>query len=190
MINKWIDDQLFTSIDYTGKKLAQTEFNNCTFQNCNFTNADLSESDFEKCRFENCNFAMARITGSGMKNVQFSGCKLVGINFDSCSNFLFSVNFNQCALDYSSFTAKKMKETTFVNCSLKEVDFSGTDLSNAIFQNCDLSKAVFYQTNLEKADFRTAENYSIDPEKNKLKKAKFSFSGISGLLEKYNIVIE
>ncbi|MGB5462457.1 MAG: pentapeptide repeat-containing protein, partial [Aureibaculum sp.] len=33
-------------------------------------------------------------------------------------------------------------------------------------------------------------NYSIDPEKNPIKKAKFSQDGIGGLLDKYDIVIE
>ena len=45
------------------------------------------------------------------------------------------------------------------------------------------------QTILEKADFRTAKNYSIDPEQNRLKKAKFSLSGVVGLLRKYDIVV-
>ena len=83
-----------------------------------------------------------------------------------------------------------MKKTKFEDCSLKEVDFSAADLSMAVFLNCDLSQAVFQQTNLEKADFRTAFNYSLNPEANKIKKAKFSLSGIVGLLGKYDIIIE
>jgi uncharacterized protein YjbI with pentapeptide repeats len=72
---------------------------------------------------------------------------------------------------------------------LQEVDFTACDLSSAIFDKCDLAGATFDNTNIEKADFRTAYNYSIDPDKNKLKKAKFSLTGISGLLDKYNIDI-
>jgi hypothetical protein len=44
--------------------------------------------------------------------------------------------------------------------------------------------------NLKKADLRTAYNYHIDPESNKLKKAKFSLQGLPGLLDKYGIDIE
>jgi hypothetical protein len=43
---------------------------------------------------------------------------------------------------------------------------------------------------MEKADLRTSYNYSLDPEINRITKAKFSILGISGLLEKYNITIE
>ncbi len=112
------------------------------------------------------------------------------IGFDDCSDFLFAVSFQKCTLDYSSFTEKKMKKTKFADCSLKEADFSAADLSMAVFENCDLFLTVFQRTNLEKADLRTASNYSIDPEVNRIRKAKFSYSGISGLLIKYNIEIE
>jgi len=190
MINKWHEDQVFTSISYLGQKLTHTEFDVCTFQNCNFSNADLTDSDFVNCRFENCNFSMAKLSGSGMKDVRFTDCKLIGINFDSCSDFLFAVNFQKCVLDYSSFVKKKMRKTKFAECSLNEVDFSDADLSMVDFHNCNLHQSVFHQTNLEKADFLSAVNYSFDPEINKIRKAKFSYSGISGLLRKYNIEIE
>jgi uncharacterized protein YjbI with pentapeptide repeats len=59
-----------------------------------------------------------------------------------------------------------------------------------MFDNCDLTGAVFDHTNIEKADFRTSYNYTIDPEINRIKKAKFSILGVSGLLDKYDIDIE
>jgi len=83
-----------------------------------------------------------------------------------------------------------MKKASFIDCSLKEVDFTAVDLSMAVFGNCNLERALFHESNLEKADFRTAANYTIDPETNKIKKAKFSTSGLAGLLGKYNIEIE
>jgi hypothetical protein len=52
-----------------------------------------------------------------------------------------------------------------------------------------LLNSTFSNTNLEKADLSTSINFSIDPEKNKLKKAKFSVSGLVGLVAKYNIDI-
>ena len=50
--------------------------------------------------------------------------------------------------------------------------------------------AKFENSILEKADLRTSRNYLIDPELNKIKKAKFSIHGIAGLLAKYDIEIE
>ena len=69
-------------------------------------------------------------------------------------------------------------------------DFTEADLTNSVFDNCDLAGAKFEKTILEKADLRTSHNYSIDPEINKIKKAKFSVHGITGLLDKYDIEIE
>ena len=114
----------------------------------------------------------------------------MGLRFENCSDFLFTADFDHCQLNLSSFTGMKLKRTKFNNSTLCEVDFSGADLSHALFENCDLSRAVFERSLLEKADFRTAYNFSIDPEMNKIKKAKFSAAGIAGLLNKYDIEIE
>ena len=92
-------------------------------------------------------------------------------------------------MDYAVFMAKKMPETHFEGCRLKEVDFTQCDLSKAVFDKCDLEGAVFDRTILEKADFRSAENYRIDPENNRIKKAKFSVLGLEGLLGIYDIDI-
>jgi uncharacterized protein YjbI with pentapeptide repeats len=56
-----------------------------------------------------------------------------------------------------------------------------------IFENCDLAGAIFENTILERADFRTARNFSLDPEINQIKKAKFSLADLPGLLLKYDI---
>jgi len=84
----------------------------------------------------------------------------------------------------------KLTKMQFHDCSLIDVNFEKTDLSDSVFHNCDLSQANFFQTNLYKTDFRTAFNYEIDPEFNKMKKARFSNVGLAGLLKKYEIEIE
>jgi len=50
--------------------------------------------------------------------------------------------------------------------------------------------AVFESTHLERADFRTATNYQIDPERNKMEGAKFSVNNLAGLLVKYELDLE
>ena len=90
----------------------------------------------------------------------------------------------------ASFYKLRLKGTSFKNCSLAEVDFSGADLTRSTFANCDLGRAIFARTVLEKADLVSSYNYSIDPETNRIKKARFSLPGIIGLLNKYDIEIE
>ncbi len=93
-------------------------------------------------------------------------------------------------LNNSSFYKTKIKNTSFKNTQLQEADFTECDLTNSLFDNCDLARTTFDATIIEKADFRTSYNYSIDPEINRIKKAKFSIPGISGLLDKYDLEID
>ena len=122
--------------------------------------------------------------------MHFKDCKLIGLHFENCNGFLFAVGFQGCQLNLSSFYQRDLKNTLFKNCNLQEVDFVETDLTSSTFDNCDLTNAIFENTNLQKVDFRTSFNYSIDPELNRIKKAKFSRMEVVGLLNKYNIEIE
>ena len=98
--------------------------------------------------------------------------------------------FEGCQIDYTTFYQLKLPKTEFKNCSLKEADFTETDFSGSSFANCDLSGAVFESANLDKTDFRTAENYDIDLEKNRVAKSRFSQDGLKGLLSKYDLIID
>lgn len=184
------EDKIFTNVDYTDKKIQKSEFAYCSFNACNFTKAILNNSDFMDCSFTGCNFSLAVVENTRLKNIKFIHCKLIGVDFSKCNDFLFAATYTNCQMDYCSFYGKKMKKTIFTDCTLKEVDFSEADLTSAIFNRCDLLDASFNRTNLEKADLRIAYNYALDPELNKIKKAKFSHDGIAGLLGKYGIEIE
>jgi fluoroquinolone resistance protein len=149
----------------------------------------LSGYIFSECSFKDCNLSMAQVRSSSFKDIQFKSCKVLGVHFDQCNPFLFEVNFENCLLNLSTFQKMNLKKARFKDCTVHEVDFSDADLNSAVFDNSDLTRTNFNNTNLEKADFSTAYNYSIDPERNKLKKAKFSLQGVAGLLDKYDILI-
>lgn len=72
---------------------------------------------------------------------------------------------------------------------MQEADFSEADLTSVFFENCDLLQSTFFHTNLEKANFTSAFNYSVNPENNRLRKAKFSIPGVIGLMDTYGIEI-
>lgn len=190
MSKTYIEEQKFEKVDFTKEKLQKGEYEICTFINCNFSAADLSDISFSECEFIGCNLSNAMLSLTSFKDIKFKQSKLLGLHFENCNPFLFAVNFEDCILNFSSFNKLRLKNTKFKNCTLQEVDFADADLNNAIFENCDLNGAVFENTNLEKSDFRTSYNFSIDPEINKLKKAKFSAQGLAGLLQKYDILID
>jgi uncharacterized protein YjbI with pentapeptide repeats len=186
MENIFYSNQTFEKAVYINNK----EFEDCIFKNCDFSNSDLSNNSFMDCEFIDCNLSMTQVTNTSLKTVLFKNCKLLGILFNTCNDFLFNVEFQESILDYSSFVNKKMPKTIFNACSIKEVSFVGSNLSLSVFENCNLDNAIFNNTQLEKVDFTTAFNFKIDPEFNVLKKARFSNSGLIGLLDKYDIKIE
>lgn len=82
-----------------------------------------------------------------------------------------------------------MKDISFKESKIHEAYFSNTILNGASFADSDLLGTIFHNCDLCKADFSTASRYSIDPQTNKIKKAKFSLPEAVGLLQGFDIII-
>jgi len=190
METTYFEDLEVHTKDFTEVPLVPGNYENCSFSHCNFSSSSLSGISFAECNFIHCNLSMVQLHNTALKDVKFKDCKLLGMHFEHCSPFLLKLHFESCILDLCSFYKLKLAKTPFTHCSLKETDLTETDLSNVLFNDCDMQGAIFYNTILEKADLRTAYNYVLDPENNRLKKARFSLQGITGLLHKYDIFIE
>ena len=180
---------LFERVDYTVDNLPRGEYENCRFVNCNFHNGDISHITFRECTFDSCDFSLAKMKNTALNDIHFIGCKLLGVQFEECNPFLLSLDFENCVLKLAVFYKLKLKKTRFKNCNLQETDFTEADLTAAVFDNCDMQRIIFQKSILEKADFRSSYNYSIDPEQNRITKARFSRMGVVGLLDKYRIEI-
>lgn len=185
-----ISEKNYEKIDFTEKPVKKAEYEYCSFSQCNFSGSDFSDIRFSECTFSDCNLSLARIAHTSFRDIKFLGCKMLGQQFQDADTFGFSVYFEHCVLNHSSFYKLNLKKMIFKKSKLHEVDFTEADLTGAVFQDCDLAAAVFDHTILEKVDFRTSCNYSIDPELNKIKKAKFSLQEVAGLLHKYDIEID
>jgi uncharacterized protein YjbI with pentapeptide repeats len=190
MNKHYTEGETYNGQHFTENGLAKGEYENCTFSNCVFSNGNLSEITFSECTFEHCDLSMAKLAGTAFKDVKFKNCKLLGLRFDDCNTFSLALSFENCTLNFSSFFKLKLKHTHFESCKLEEADFVETDLTGSVFKNCDLLNAVFEKTILDLADLRSAYNFSIDPEINRLNKTKFSTQNIAGLLRKYKIIVE
>jgi len=170
--------------------LTKGEYENCTFKNCSLSKQDISNYTFLECTFEHCDLSSAQVKNTALKDVTFLHCKLLGINFSEANPFLLSLHFEYSMLNYASFYRLNLKKIQIKKCLLEEVDFAEADLTGAKFIECDFRGALFDQTNLEKADLSTSTNYTLDPEANRIRKAKFSNDSAMGLLAKYDIIIE
>lgn len=179
------EDQVFEKKDV----IEIGSYEGCSFIGCNLNNTDISARKFVNCVFEECDLSLAKVNHTFFQEVEFLNCKLLGIRFSECNTFGFSIRVAGGMLDHSLFYKLNVKNSSFEDVQLQEVDFTEADLSGIRFTNCNLIGAIFEYTNLEKCDFRTAYGFSIDPDKNKVKKAKFSIDGLPGLLDKYDIEI-
>ncbi|MDH7445744.1 pentapeptide repeat-containing protein [Aquimarina sp. 2201CG14-23] len=189
-MNDLIANQTFTNQDFSNQKLAGKEYDNCTFANCSFIQADIAVVVFLECTFMDCDFTKVMMKQTAFRDAcSFKDCKLLGANFSSCDNFMFSAEFRGCIMDYVSFYGFEIKNTQFTDCKLVGADFTQAIITGSLFRDCDLANTIFDQTIAEKVDFSTAFNFDIDPTQNRLKKAKFSTKGLPGLLKKYDLEI-
>ena len=157
---------------------------------CYFSDGYLTSKRFIECEFVECNLSNVNVNQTSFLDCEFKNCKMLGIHFDDSNHLLFSASFENCQLDHSSFYTMKLKQIKFLSCSLEGVDFTDTELQEAVLTDCQMMDTKFERTNLEKADLRRSTGFSIDPDQNTLKKAKFSLSELEGLLVKYNIDID
>ena len=185
-----VEDQIFSGVNFLIEGFPFAEYDHCTFKDCTFAGLDLSEYNFADCKFDNCDLSNVKLAHTGFKTVGFKSCKLLGLIYSDCNDFLFAVNFEDCLLNIASFYRLNLRNTKFKNCQIQEADFTEANLSGASFDDCDLNGTTFERTNLEKADLRSAYNYSINPDINKIKKAQFSLPAVVGLLDHYGISIE
>jgi fluoroquinolone resistance protein len=141
-----------------------------TFEKIDFTVKPLSKGDYDHCTFLHCNL---------------SSINLSEIKFVDCV-------FRGCNLSMAAVSATVFRDVRFADCKMLGMRFDQASAFgfSCLFEGCTLDHSSFYQMKIKKADLRTAFNYSIDPERNRMKKAKLALAGVRGLLGKYDIVIE
>ncbi|GAB4016814.1 pentapeptide repeat-containing protein [Spirosoma koreense] len=182
-------DQVFDQpVTLPGQWAGQT-FEQCVFKKLDLSRTALTGSNFIDCRFEACNLTRAELSDTKLYDVRFIGCQLAQVDFGPCNPFGFHVDFEECQLDNAVFLDRKLKKAHFIDCSLKEVHFLKCDLTGTTFKNCNLELARFEANNLTQVDFSSSFNLELNPEENKVKKARFSLHNLPGLLTKYDLVI-
>lgn len=177
------EDQTFVGQDFSGCSWRDQVFTSCVFENCIFIEADFSSAQFSDCRFKRCNLHLVRLDGCRLQEVTFEGSKVVGAELYRCAGRFFSPRFEGCMLMGCNFSEAKMKNGFFRGCKIHDCSFSSSQLVGADFREADLAGTTFHHTDLSKADFRGAMNYSIDPQANTVKKARFSVPEVLSLLD-------
>lgn len=180
---KQVFDQTFPA-QWTGQ-----EFEECTFRKLELSRTAFTNTNFINCHFEGCNLTRVELKNTKLYDVRFAGCKLAHVDFSFCNAFGFYIGCQDCQLDYTIFIDRKLKKAQFVDCSIKEAQFIKCDLTGTVFKHCNLELARFEGNNLSQADFTSSYNLELNPDDNKVKKARFSLHNLPGLMTKYDLVI-
>ena len=114
----------------------------------------------------------------------------MGLHFEDCNAGGLSLRMENCNLMHATFYKCRLQKSVFNGCNMTHADFTDAGLTGAPLTQCDLTDAKFENTNLENADLRGSVNYLVDPELNRIRKARFSLDGLPGLLTRYNISVE
>ena len=95
----YFSDKEYNKIDFELSGLEMGEYENCKFVNCNFSKTNLSKIHFDGCEFVGCNLSLAELSQTTLRDIKFTECKLLGLHFENCDQFLFSVSFDNCLLE-------------------------------------------------------------------------------------------
>jgi uncharacterized protein YjbI with pentapeptide repeats len=183
-------NQTFDQATNLPTQWAYQDFEQCIFNKLDLSNVVFANANFTNCRFENCHLSKVSLNNTKLDDVTFLGCNLTHVDFSLANTFGLRIAFQECKLDYTLFLNRNLKETHFHECSLKEAHFIKCELTGAIIKTCNLELTKFAENNLTGVDFSTSYNIQMDPDDNKLRKAKFSLYNLPGLLTKHGIVIE
>lgn len=181
-------EKKFQSIEASQLELG--EYEACSFKGINFLNANLSEFKFIECQFENCNLSNAQLHKTSFQDCKFTHSKLLGLHFEECNGFNFSIHFQNCQLNHSSFYQMNLCNSSFQQCSLQGVDFIESKLENGKLLNCDLLNAQFERTNLVGCDLRGCTHLQIHPEFNSIQKAQIFENQLIGFLSHYQLKVD
>lgn len=187
---KYFGEIEFLNLDFGKDSFEKGEYEFCTFKNCNFSDYQLTNYRFIECKFIECNLSNCILYETSFQDIRMKQCKLLGLQFDTCNSFNFSIKFEECNLNHSNFTKMKLTKSSFQESILQEVDFTYSDLRNTSVYACDLKGAIFEESHLEKTDFRKSVNYDIDTTINHIKGAQFSYPEVLNLLRKYDLQID
>ncbi len=176
-------------IHKTPTPLKQSEFLECHFKDNDFSNLDLSYSKFIECTFEDTNLSNITINSTTFRDVSFTNCKLLGLNWSGTLS-LSELKFVNCLLNFCVFQDVNLQHTTFDRCQIHETDFSQSNLKHSLFNETSLKGSLFNQSDLRHCDLKSATNYFIDPNYNKISKAKFSTPEVITLLSAFDIEID
>lgn len=184
----YFSDQVFNKVATSDVLVG--DYDNCKFIACDLSEVNFSGFKFSECEFIDCNLSLAKLDDTAFRDVTFKDCKMLGLHFEDCNQFGFSIDVKNSVLNHCSFFQMDLRKSRFSEVTFHEADFTEANLSKLFLNECDFSNSIFDRTILDACNMKTAFNFSINPSLNSIKKTKFSTANIIGLLSHLDIIID
>jgi len=165
-------------------------FEECTFEGLDLSSWDCRDTRFENCTFRSCTLADVRLTGARFHDVRFESCTLAGLRWSTLETTVLSLTLIDCRAPLGDWEDMDLQGTDFRESDLSGGNFSGSDARKTTWTNCRLRDAVFHRTDLREADFRSAQEWTIDPKENRLHGARFDSADLIGLVRSLGIRLD
>jgi uncharacterized protein YjbI with pentapeptide repeats len=186
-------DRTFREVYIEQSELASCEFYDCVFLHCRFTETVFRGCRFVSCTFRRCDLSLVQVPESTFSSTRFENSTVIGVDWTQAdwppAGLGDPIAFLNCAISHSTFIGLRLRGIQIRDCVARDVDFRETDLSYADIGGTDLAESMFIHTDLTEADLSRARNYSIDPGRNVLTKARFSLPEAMSLLYCMDIVL-
>lgn len=193
MAKAYYQGEVFDGLD-PGEALRDAEYNDCTFRNCRWNGVRVVNCTFLSCTFERCTWSGVVFSFSQMRDSWFTGCAFRSIAWGGLQGRSALVQpfgkAERCEFRYNEFSGMTLVQFDFSSCRFGDCIFDECKLSGADFHGAPLGRTQFSRCDLRKADFREASAYAIDPSRNQMQGARFSFPDVIALLGGFGIKIE
>lgn len=114
------------------------------------THSRLKQLEVSNVLFDRCDFSNSEWIGASFHSVHFKQCKLTGTNF--AESYLRDCFFEDCIIDYGSFSFSNQKMVVFEHTSLKQAEFFEMIWKDLYFSDCELSDSNWFNTSLTGLD--------------------------------------
>lgn len=136
-----MENESFSSCDFTGFKFANFHFHDTNFENTIFTDAEFegcSISFSVQSRMEGCHLDVKFMRGSTLSGLDLTNVILKG------------AEFSNCAFQAATLHKNKVEGSKFID----SCDFTNATISNVKFEDCDINGAIFKDATLEATSFK------------------------------------
>lgn len=178
--------EVFSKLQLTGARIADKEFDTCTFQSNRLISCTFTDCTFSDCTFTESLLSAVQFVNCSFLDTKFISVKTMGIDWSKTAS-MRHVIFEKCELQQSNFSYVKVPHLKLTHSTARECYFTQANCTEADFTGTDFSGSIFNGTNLTRANLSGATNYAIDIRANTVKQAKFCLPEAVSLLRSLEI---